>query len=619
MNGMMSHLPVLLVLIPLLALLIMAFVPGKRESLIAAIATTGVGADVLLYLLMVYQWGSGGFAPLVIHTGSLTLSPQYIFGLEWYFDTVSAVFFGLTSLITMLIFTFSKYYMHRDPGFSRYFGTILLFFVGLILVILSGNFDVLFLGWEWIGMSSFLLIAYYRDRFLPVRNALKVFSLYRIADLSLVVAIWMGHQMIENVHGFSQLSDIAARHGNEFTMIGLLFLIVAVVKSAQFPFSYWLPRAMEGPTTSSAIFYGALSVHMGLFVLLRTYPLWEGSMTLRVAVAAIGVLTAFIATAITRVQSSIKTQIAYASVTQIGIMFVEVAAGMHSLALLHMISNAFLRTYQLLISPSIVGYLIHDQFYYFVPPSTSIPNTLAGRLRATIFVLSIKEWDMNANLTRYVWKPLKDIGRILSFLDSIPEKTIWLALAFTGAGVVAIQMLGMSFSPVPASISVVMSILFFIRAYSTKHAPSTGWNLIMMGHLCVMLFFSFASGSSWRDMALYAGGILAAFGAGHLCLGHLESCGESALLADYHGHAYEYPRLASVFFIVCLGYMAFPVTLSFLGQDLLLRSIPIRSIALVVLFGVAYLLAGTSIMRLYAKVFFGPHKKRYHEIAYKSA
>lgn len=616
---MTSYIFILLILIPLCSMGITALVPRKRESLITAIATVGVWTDVLLYLYILYQWVRDGFRPLAVSSGSFTLSPQYTFGFDWYFDAISAVFFGLTCIITLLIFSFSKYYIHRDPGFSRYFGTILLFFVGLALVILSGNFDVLFLGWEWIGISSFLLIGYYRDRFLPVRNALKVFSLYRIADVLMVVAIWLAHHVFFHAGGFSQFPEIVSAQGNEFVVIGFLFLLIAMVKSAQFPFSYWLPRAMEGPTSSSAIFYGALSVHMGLFVLLRTYPLWEGSMVLRVSIALVGILTALVATAITRVQSSIKTQISYASITQIGIMFVEVAAGLPWLVLLHMVSNAFLRTYQLLISPSIAGYLVHDQFYYFMPPGKTIPHTFIGRLRATIFVLSIKEWDMNATMTRYVWKPLKDIGRMVSFLDTIPSGMIALMLALATASIVALEMLSVSVLPVAAYIAIVMSILFFIRAYSTKHAPKTSWNLIMLGHLFVMLFYSFATDSTWNYMLLYSTGIFAAFGVGHLFLKHLESRGETALLADYHGHSYEYPRIAFVFFIVCLGFMSFPVTPSFLGQDILLSTISVENAVLVWLFGIAYLLTGISIMRLYSKVFLGPHKKRYHEIANKSA
>lgn len=608
-----------LVLVPMVSLLAMMFLPRKREYPITAVAMGGVGIAFALYLVLLFAWIQGGFAPITAYFGSLQMSAHYTFGLEWYFDGLAAVFFGLTCIITLLILMFSKYYMHRDPGFLRYFGTILFFFVGLSLVILSGNLDVLFVGWEWIGISSFLLIAYYRDRFLPVRNALKVFSLYRIADAVMIFVIWMSHHVIGQGIGFSEYAHVSVADGGGLALIGFLFLGIALIKSAQFPFSYWLPRAMEGPTTSSAIFYGALSVHMGLFVLLRTFPLWEGSIGVRIAVGVFGITTALIATGITRVQSSIKTQIAYASITQIGLMFVEVALGLSWLAVLHMVSNAFLRTYQLLISPSIAGYLVHDQFFYFVKPRTSLQEGIKGRIWATLFVLSIKEWNMNALLTRYIWKPLKAIGRKLSFLDAIPVWGGWIALGILVASISTMAFVH-GIHSLPAAFGVIaLSILFFIRAYSTKYTPKTAWNLIMFGHLFVVLFFAFATESAWYLLVLYASGIIGAYAAGYLCLRYLRLCGEASLLFDYHGHVYEYPRLAAVFLVICLGYMTFPIVPSFLGQDLLLSDIPVRSSLLVVLFGVAYLLGGISIMRLYIKVFFGPHKKRYHETAHKSS
>lgn len=608
----------LLVLIPMVSLLIMIFLPRKREFAIATTALTGVGSAFLLYLTLLATWIRGGFMPITAHSGSLHMSAHYTFGLDWYFDGIAAVFFGLTCVITLLILLFSKYYMHRDPGFLRYFGTIVFFFVGLALVILSGNLDVLFIGWEWIGISSFLLIAYYRDRFLPVRNALKVFSLYRIADALMILIIWLGHHVIGQGIGFDRYPLISA-DGGGIALMGMLLLVVALIKSAQFPFSYWLPRAMEGPTTSSAIFYGALSVHMGLFVLLRTYPLWEGSMGVRISVGVFGLLTALIATSITRVQSSIKTQIAYASVTQIGLMFVELAFGLRWLVLLHMISNAFLRAYQLLISPSIAGYLVHDQFFNFVKPQKTIEDTLLGKLRATLFVLSIKEWNMNALLTRYVWKPLKAVGRVVAFVDAIPVWGGWFALVLLIALIATRQLLQSAQSLSASYVAIMVSILFFIRAYSTKHTPKTAWNLIMFGHLFVILFFLFATKSAWYFLFLYASGIIGAYVAGYLCLRHLRLRGETSLLFDYHGHVYEYPRLATVFLVICLGYMTFPIVPSFLGQDLLLSDIPQRAVLHVVLFGVAYVVGGISIMRLYIKVFFGPHKKRYHEVAHKSS
>jgi NADH:ubiquinone oxidoreductase subunit 5 (subunit L)/multisubunit Na+/H+ antiporter MnhA subunit len=490
-----------------------------------------------------------------------------------------------------------------------------LFFIGLLLIILSGNFEVLFVGWELIGVSSVLLIAFYRDRFLPARNALKVFSVYRIGDAFLLAAIWYAHHMFEGGADFSELSTLTAQHGS-ITILGLLLLMVAMIKSAQFPFSYWLPRAMEGPTSSSAIFYGALSVHMGLFLLLRTFPLWEDSVGLRIAVAVVGLVTAIVASSIARVQSSAKTQIAYASITQIGIMFIELALGLQWLVLLHFVSNAALRTYQLLISPSIVSYLIHDQFFTFVQPLHKIKNTFMGRLRATFYTLGIKEWNMNSVVSSYVWQPLKTIGWSFVFLVSLRAQVVSVVLLLS---LVALAVTFTSLSLVIATIAAIISIIFYIRAYTTKNSARTCWNLIMLGHLFGALFLVLASAGSWGYLAMYGAGVVLAFIVGHVCLWYLQTKGEQNALRDYHGSIYAFTKLGNFFFVVSLLFMAFPISPSFLSQDIMVSLIPVDHAFMVVLFCLSYLLIGVSTIRLYTKVFFGPHKTGYHEMAYKSS
>jgi NADH-quinone oxidoreductase subunit L len=616
---MILQLLTILVLTPILGLAACTVTPRKWERTIFSVAIAAILLELVTLLIFGYHWLSAGGSPVSTSLGSLYASHHYTFSLDFYFDTISAVFLGMAAVMTALVFAFSRYYMHREQGFKRFYCTVLLFFIGLLLIILAGNFEVLFLGWEFIGISSVLLIAFYRDRFLPARNALKVFSVYRIADALLLVAIWYAHNIFEKSVHFSELSTLAAEHGDQLTLLGLLLLVVALIKSAQFPFSYWLPRAMEGPTTSSAIFYGALSVHMGLFLLLRTYPLWEGSLWLHVAVAALGLVTALVASSIARVQSSIKAQIAYASVTQIGIMFIELAAGLHWLALIHFVSNASLRTYQLLISPSVVGYLVHDQFFYFVPPPQRIKNTFLGKLRATWYILGIKEWNMNTAVSHYLWKPLKSIGRTLAFLDTRVVQIASLVIFLVAATTTASATLSTNSTLIASTTMAVVSIFFYIRAYATKNSARICWNLIMLGHLFGTLFLSLASAWSWEYLVVYGAGVTAAFIIGHACLWYLEARGASTALRDYHGSIYAFKKLGNIFFIVCLLFMAFPISPSFLAQDILLSLIPGSHALQIALFCLAYLFMGVSIMRLYIKVFFGPHKTGHHEIAYKAS
>jgi len=616
---MLTQLLIALALVPILGFVGCMLTPKKWERLVFSIAIATVLLEFVTLLVFGYQWIGAGASPVSASVGSLYASHHYTFSLDFFFDRLAAVFLGMATIMTTLVFIFSKSYMHREQGFKRFYYTLLLFFIGLSLIILAGNFEVLLLGWEFIGISSVLLIAFYRDRFLPARNALKVFSVYRIADAFLLVALWYAHHIFEKSVNFSDLPGIVAGHANQLGLLGLFLFMAALIKSAQFPFSYWLPRAMEGPTASSAIFYGALSVHMGLFLLLRTYPLWQGSTWLRIVIAVLGLVTAIVASAITRVQSSIKTQIAYASITQIGIMFIEAAAGLHWLVLFHFVSNASLRTYQLLVSPSVVSYLVHDQFFHFVPPPQRIKNTLLGKLRATFYVLSIKEWNMNTAASRYLWKPLKSIGRMLAFLDKLAVQVVSAALFLVVAVITASVTVSASSMLAISTAASAISIAFYIRAYATKNSARTCWNLVMLGHLFGALFLGLSSAGNWKYLVSYGAGVAVAFIAGHVCLRYLEARGESTALRDYHGAIYAFKKLGHVFFIVCLLFMAFPISPSFLAQDILLSFIPASHAFQIVLFCLSYLLVGVSIMRLYTKVFFGPHKTSHHEVAYRSS
>lgn len=615
---MTSQLLIALILVPVIGCLASILTPKKWERTIFAIVMTTIAVELGLFMFLGWRWLDSGMEPVSASMGTLYATSHYAFTLDFYFDKLSAIFLSMATLTTTLVFIFSKYYMHREQGFKRFYYTLLLFFIGLCFVILAGNFEVLFVGWEFIGISSVLLIAFYRDRFLPARNALKVFSVYRIADAFLLAAIWYAHDIFAKSVHFSELGSVVAAHGDQLVLVGLLLLVAAVIKSAQFPFSYWLPRAMEGPTTSSAIFYGALSVHMGVFLLLRTSPIWDDSTWLKIVIAAVGLITALVASSITRVQSSTKTQIAYASITQIGIMFIEIAAGLYWLALIHFVCNALLRMYQLLISPSVVGYLVHDQFFRFVLPTQKIKNTFTGRVRATLYVLGIKEWNMNTAMNQFIWRPLKFIGRMCAFLDAAKVQ-LFALFVFTGALLTTLLTDVFATVQYPAYVVAIVGVVLYIRAYTTKNTAQVCWNLIMLGNLFSMLFLVLASNASWGYALLYLAGVAVAFIAGHMCLHYLGKKGQSTSLRSYQGSIFAFKKLGHVFFIVCLLFIAFPISPSFLAQEALIGYIPVDHALQIALFCAAYVLVGISAMRLYTKIFFGPHKTGHHEIAYKSS
>ncbi|HEX5172161.1 MAG TPA: proton-conducting transporter membrane subunit, partial [Cyclobacteriaceae bacterium] len=369
----MTSLLKIFILIPLAGLLISLVIPQKKENLISSSAFVVVGLHTILAQCFLVYWIFIGHPALNLKELVLYKIQGYEFFIDFWFDKISAVYLFVGSLLTFLVTLYSRYYLHREAGYKRFFSSLHLFYLGYTITIFSGNFETLFLGWEFLGISSFLLIAFYRDRYLPVKNAVKVFSIYRIGDVGLILAMWMSHHLWHESITFMKLSNYELvsgqlqNHSVTGVFISLMILVAAAAKSAQLPFSSWLPRAMEGPTPSSAIFYGSLSVHIGIFLILRTYPFWEHQLSTRILIGIVGLLTSVMAAGTTRVQSSVKSQIAYASLAQIGLIFVEVALGFQNLALWHFAGNAFLRTYQLLVSPSVVSYLIREQFYHFKP------------------------------------------------------------------------------------------------------------------------------------------------------------------------------------------------------------------------------------------------------------
>jgi hypothetical protein len=262
---------------------------------------------------------------------------------------------------------------------------------------------------------------------------------------------------------------------------------------------------------------------------------------------------------------------------------------------------------------------VHDQFFYFVPPVQKIKNTFLGKLHGTFYVLGIEEWNMNTAVSRYVWQPLKSIGRACAFLDKPLAQVISVAvflssvIAASAATISASSMLAIS------TTAAVISSIFYIRAYTTKNSARTCWNLILLGHLFGALFLALASAGSKKYLVMYGVGVAAAFAAGHVCLRYLELKGQSSALKDYHGSIYAFTRLGNFFFVVSLLFMAFPISPSFLAQDILLSLIPGNHAFQVLLFCFSYLLVGVSTMRLYTKVFFGPHNTSPHEIAYRSS
>lgn len=326
---------------------------------------------------------------VAVEIGNWVAIPEqhFYFHLKLDFNGLTLPFALLSFLLLGVIGAFASPYLHREPGYRRFFLLYAIFFLGMIVAALAGTIETMLVGWELAGLSSVLLVAFFHERHAPVRNGMRVWSVYRVTDVALLLAVLALHHL----SGGGDLERLTATGGgemqqtltpNQVLVIGLLLMIAAAGKSALVPFSGWLPRAMEGPTPSSAIFYGALSVHLGVFLLLRVGPPLERSFLLSAVMVLWGVTTALYGAICARVQTDIKSAIAFATITQVGLIVVEIGMGLYSLALLHLIGHACLRTLQLVRAPS----LLHDyrllENAIGLSPSANVSARRHGRLSA---------------------------------------------------------------------------------------------------------------------------------------------------------------------------------------------------------------------------------------------
>lgn len=351
-----------------------------------------------------------------IEIGNWVVIPeqQFHFHLKLFFDRLSVPFVILSFILVGTVGAFGSRYLHRDPGYRRFFVFYAVFLLGMVISSLAGTIETLFLGWELVGLSSALLVAFFHNRRNPVRNGQRVWSVYRISDAAFLVAALTLHHLtgagdFEGLMGTGAWpAGYASISQGHALFVGLLLLVAAAGKSALVPFCGWLPRAMEGPTPSSAIFYGSLSVHLGAFLLLRVSPLLEVSLTLQVAVVALGLVSAVFGALAARVQTDIKSALAFASLTQVGIIVAEIGLGLRYIPLIHIIGHACLRTLQLLRCPSLLRdyHALENAIGARLPHRATLWERLvpAGR-RAWLYRFSLERGYLDAALDSWVVRP----------------------------------------------------------------------------------------------------------------------------------------------------------------------------------------------------------------------
>ncbi len=392
---------------------------GRLASALMLLSGISLGAALVVYgvtrtgmrLLSYGEWSAS-------HEGGIAI--------EFLVDRLSLAFAFLSAIIAGIVSAFSNRYLHRERGYNRYFVLFALFVTGMLLVALAGNIEVLFIGWECLGLSSTLLVAFFQDRPAPVSNALRVFAVYRISDAAMLAAAVLlshmaGTDSLALLFGGTGTAPVVALSGANATMIAMLLIVAVAGKSALLPFSGWLPRAMEGPTPSSAVYYGSLSIHAGCFLLLRAGPLLEHAPVARVLAGAAGAATAAFAGLTTRVQSDVKSQLAYASLTQVGLIVVEIALGWYAIAFVHLAGHASFRLLQFLSASNVLHDLhgIEDALGNRPAASRGYLNAARStRMKRWLFLFALERGFLDSSLDRVIVTPFVRLTQRLTRFDT---------------------------------------------------------------------------------------------------------------------------------------------------------------------------------------------------------
>ncbi|MGH3788342.1 MAG: NADH-quinone oxidoreductase subunit L [Pseudonocardiaceae bacterium] len=286
-------------------------------------------------------------------------SLQVDYGLR--IDPLSLTFVLLITGVGGLIHLYAIGYMDHDPGRRRFFGYFNLFVAAMLILVLADNFVTLYLGWEGVGLASYLLIGWYQDRPSAATAAKKAFLMNRVGDVGLAIAIFLIWRSLGTV----QFTEVFARAGEigapTLLAITLLLLLGACGKSGQFPLQAWLPDAMEGPTPVSALIHAATMVTAGVYLIARCAPLYNLSTTGRLAVATVGAITLLLGAIIGCAYDDIKKVLAYSTVSQIGYMILAVGLGPagYALAIAHLLTHGFFKA-GLFLGAGSVMHGMHD-------------------------------------------------------------------------------------------------------------------------------------------------------------------------------------------------------------------------------------------------------------------
>jgi NADH-ubiquinone oxidoreductase chain 5 len=332
-----------ILVLPLLGSFVSGFL-GRKIGVTGShiITCTCLILSSILASIAFYEVGLCG-SPVSINLTSWIDSEFMSISWEFLFDQLTVSMLIPVLYISSLIHIFSTDYMAEDPHNQRFFSYLSLFTFFMLVLVSGANFFVMFIGWEGIGVVSYLLINFWFTRIQANKAAILAFTMNRIGDMGLSIGFFALFALFGSLDFTTVFSLVPLMNETGITIIGILLLMGAMAKSAQIPLHSWLPGSMEGPTPVSALIHAATLVTAGLYLLVRSSPLLEYSSTALLIITLVGASTAFFAATCGLVQNDLKRIIAFSTISQLGYMVMAVGLSQYNVALMHVINHAFFK------------------------------------------------------------------------------------------------------------------------------------------------------------------------------------------------------------------------------------------------------------------------------------
>ena len=347
----------LIPVLPLIGFLINGLGRNNLSRGIAGMLGSGVVLASFIISILVFIQVKNGVSFDKSYFDFINISSLQL-GFEFKVDALSSLFLLIITGVGFLIHVYSTAYMHDEPAkdFAKYFSYLNLFVFSMLLLVMGGNFVIMFIGWEGVGLCSYLLIGYWYKKEENTDAANKAFIMNRIGDLGFLLAVFwiiakLGSVNYDVVFSAASLAKFSA---TDITGITLLLFVGATGKSAQIPLYTWLPDAMAGPTPVSALIHAATMVTAGIYMIARSNALFSLSEVTMTVITIIGLATALVAASIAIRQNDIKKVLAYSTVSQLGFMFLALGTGNYVAAVFHVLTHAFFKALMFLGSGSVI-------------------------------------------------------------------------------------------------------------------------------------------------------------------------------------------------------------------------------------------------------------------------